>query len=62
MKFDPILIVTGEPNSIFSEILLKSINKIKIKKPIIVISSLKLLRMQMKRLKIKKIKLLDKNK
>ncbi len=60
MKFNPILIFTGEPNSIFSEILIKSINKIKIKKPIILISSKKLLIKQLKKLKFnKKIRLLD---
>ena len=30
MNFDPILIVAGEPNSVFSEILFKTLNKIKI--------------------------------
>ena len=60
MKFKPILILTGEPNSIFSEILIKSINKIKIKKPIIVISSKKLLIKKLKKLNFKKkIKLLN---
>ena len=54
MKFNPILIFTGEPNSIFSEIFIKSINKIKIKKPIIVISSKKLLIKQLKKLNFKK--------
>ena len=60
MKFKPILVFTGEPNSIFSEILIKSINKVKIKKPIIIISSKKLLKRQLKKLKFnKKIRLLD---
>jgi 4-hydroxythreonine-4-phosphate dehydrogenase len=60
MKFEPILIFTGEPNSIFSEILIKSLKKIKIKKPIIVISSQKLLIKQLKNLKLKKkIRLLN---
>ena len=60
MKFNPILIFTGEPNSIFSEILIKSINKIKIRKPIIVISSKKLLKKQFKKLNFKKkIRILD---
>ena len=60
MKFKPILIFTGEPNSVFSEILIKSINKIKIKKPIIIISSKKLLTKQLSKLKLKKrIRLLD---
>ena len=54
MKFKPILIVSGEPNSIFSEILIKSLIKIKIKNPIIIISSEKLLKSQMKILNLKK--------
>ena len=62
MNFDPILIVHGEPNSIFSEILFKSLKKLKIKKPVILISSLKLLKLQMKKLNYNKnIKLLDHN-
>ena len=60
MKFDPILIVTGEPNSIFLEILFKSFNEIRIKKPIILVSSYRLLKLQMKRLNYKKnIKMID---
>ena len=54
MKYKPILILTGEPNSVFSEILIKSINRVKIKKPIIVISSKKLLIKQFKKLNFKK--------
>tara|TARA_Y100000768_G_scaffold90529_1_gene65208 strand:+ start:3323 stop:4288 length:966 start_codon:yes stop_codon:yes gene_type:complete len=62
MKFKPILIFTGEPNSVFSEILIKSLNKIKVKKPIILISSKKLLIKQLKKLNFKiKIKILDHN-
>ena len=60
MKFDPILIVTGEPNSIFLEILFKSFNEIRVKKPIILVSSYRLLKLQMKRLNYKKnIKMID---
>ncbi len=60
MKFDPILIVCGEPNSVFSEIFFKSLLKIKIKKPIILISSSKLIKLQMKKLNYNfEIKLLD---
>ena len=60
MKSNLILIVNGEPNSIFSEILLKSINKINIKNPIIFIFSKRLLELQMKKLNFKKnIKLLN---
>ena len=60
MNFDPILIVAGEPNSIFSEILFKTLNKIKVKKPIVLIASNKLLKLQKKKLNFNKnIKLLD---
>tara|TARA_Y100001970_G_C14088452_1_gene778659 strand:+ start:216 stop:1181 length:966 start_codon:yes stop_codon:yes gene_type:complete len=60
MKNKPILIVAGEPNSIFSEIFIKSLNNIKIKKPIILISSKVLLIKQLKYLNFdKKIRLLD---
>ncbi len=60
MKNKPILIVTGEPNSIFSEIFIKSLKKIKTKKPIIIISSKKLLLKQLQKLKFDiKIRLLD---
>jgi len=60
MHHSPILILNGEPNSIFSEIFFKTLNKIKIKSPLILISSNKILEKQMKKLKFKKkIKLLD---
>ena len=49
----PILIVAGEPFSIFSEILFKSIKKHKIKRPIVVISSYDLIKAQMSFLKFK---------
>ena len=55
MKYKPIIIVAGEPNSIFFEIFFKVINK-KIKSPIILIASKKLIEKQAKILK-KKIKL-----
>ena len=59
MNFKPIIIVAGEPNSIFLEIFFKSIKK-RYKSPIILIASKKLLILQMKKLKFKKkIKLLD---
>ena len=58
-KFKPIIVVPGEPNSIFFEIFLKSF-KNKIRSPIILIASYKLLKLQMEVLKYKKkIKLLD---
>ena len=54
MKNSPLLIVLGEPNSIFSEILFKTYKKNIIKKlnrPILVIGSIDLLKSQMKSLK-----------
>ena len=62
MNSKPILIVAGEPNSVFLEIFFKLKNA-KIKSPLILIASHKLLVLQMKKLKInKKIKLIDSNK
>ena len=59
INYNPILIVAGEPNSIFLEIYFKAIKK-KIKSPIVLIASYKLLLKQMKKLKFKKkIKLLN---
>ena len=43
MKVKPIIIVNGEPNSIFLEIFLKSLKYKNYKSPIILISSLELL-------------------
>jgi 4-hydroxythreonine-4-phosphate dehydrogenase len=63
MNYSPILIVAGEPNSIFLEIFFKVINKYKIKSPIILISSKKLLNLQMKKLRFKnKVKILHPSK
>jgi 4-hydroxythreonine-4-phosphate dehydrogenase len=60
MNYNPILIVAGEPNSIFLEIFFKVLKKNKILSPLILITSMKLLRMQMRKLKFKKkIKLLN---
>ena len=60
MKNSPILIVAGEPYSIFIEIFLKAFNKIKVKKKIILIVSKKLFIKQMKKLNFKyQINLLD---
>jgi len=62
MKNKPILIVPGEPNSIFFEILFKSLKFNKFKSPIILISSNKILKFEMKKLNFKKnIKILDFN-
>ena len=60
MNYNPILIVAGEPNSIFLEIFFKVQKRYKFVHPLILISSNKLLAMQMQKLKFKKkIKLLD---
>ena len=53
MRFKPIIIVAGEPNSVFIEIFLKIINKKKFKSPIILICSKKLLVKQSKVIGIK---------
>ena len=50
MKIKPLLIIAGEPNSIFLEIFFKSCKKINIKKPILLIVSKNLLLNQMKKL------------
>ena len=52
MSFKPIIIVAGEPNSIFFELFFKVIKK-KIKSPIILIASEKLIKKQAKILKEK---------
>jgi len=63
MNYNPILIFSGEPNSIFLEIFFKTLKLKKIKSPIILISSKSLLDRQMKKLKFKKkIKLLEEKK
>ncbi len=59
MNYKPIIIVAGEPNSIFLEIFFKAIKK-KIKSPLLLIASKKLLKLQMNKLKYKKkIKLIN---
>ena len=50
MNYKPILIVAGEPNSIFFEIFFKSIQNHHYKSPLIIITSKKLLEQQMKKL------------
>ena len=50
MNYKPILIVAGEPNSIFLEIFFKSIQAHHCKSPLIIIASKKLLEQQMVRL------------
>tara|TARA_Y100000591_G_scaffold313652_1_gene319321 strand:- start:1446 stop:2408 length:963 start_codon:yes stop_codon:yes gene_type:complete len=54
MNCSPILIVHGEPNSVFLEILFKTLKIKTIKSPIILISSEKILSSQMKKFKFKK--------
>ncbi len=54
MNYDPILIVSGEPNSIFLEIFFKILKKNTFKNPLILISCEKLLKLQMEKLKFKK--------
>ena len=49
-SYKPIIIVAGEPNSIFLEIFFKSLKNNKYKSPLIIIASKKLLQEQMKKL------------
>ncbi len=49
----PIVIISGEPNSIFYEILIKAFKKYRNKRPIILIGSQKLIYAQLKKLKLK---------
>ena len=63
MNSNPILIVSGEPNSVFLELFFKVFNNNNIKRPIILISSKKLLNLQMKKLGFKnKIRLINASK
>ena len=52
--YSPILIVAGEPNSIFFEIFFKAQKIKKFKSPIILIGSLNLLKLQMKKLNVRR--------
>ncbi len=54
MNSKPILIVAGEPNSIFLEIFFKSLQFKSYRKPLILIASFELLKLQMKKLNFKK--------
>ena len=54
MTNKPILIVAGEPNSVFLEILFKAYKTRKFSSPLILIASHQLLKLQMKALKFKK--------
>ncbi len=63
MNNKPIIIVAGEPYSIFLEIFFKSKKKMKLKKPIILIASKELVLKQMKKLRFNfKINDINKNK
>ena len=53
MRKKPIIIIWGEPNSLFSEIFVKSLKNYKNKKPIIFIGSLKLIELQLKKMRKK---------
>ena len=57
MTKKPILIICGEPNSIFSEIIIKSFKKYKSKKPLLLIGSHNLMLSQLKKMKLKQVKL-----
>ena len=61
MKTKPIIVVSGEPKSIFYEIFFKSLKKNNFKSPLILITSVKLFKSQMKKYKFKgKINILNK--
>lgn len=53
MKNKPIIILAGEPNSIFVEIFIKSLKKTKNQSPIILIISKKIFKLQTKKLNLK---------
>ena len=62
MKHKPILIIPGQKKSIFFEILFKSLKYKKFKSPLILITSMKLLKSEMKKFNFKKnIKLISLN-
>jgi len=62
MSCKPIIIVAGEPNSVFLEIFFKSLIFKKYKSPLIIVCSKKLLQEQMKKLKFNyKINIVDKD-
>ena len=54
MNYKPIILVAGEPNSIFFEILFKVFKTKRFKSPLILIASYKILSLQMKKLDFKK--------
>ena len=54
MKYKPIILIAGEPNSIFFEILFKVFKTKRFKSPLILIASYRILSLQMKKLNFKK--------
>lgn len=54
MKYKPIILIAGEPNSIFFEILFKVFKTKRFKSPLVLIASYKILSLQMKKLNFKK--------
>ncbi len=57
-----IIVISGEPNSVFLEIFFKALKRLKTKRPLILIASYELLKLQMLKLKFKrKIRVLDSN-
>ena len=54
MKNNPIIIVAGEPNSIFLEIFFKAIKLKKFRSPLVLICSIDILKLHMKKLNFKK--------
>ena len=54
MKNSPIIIVAGEPNSIFLEIFFKTIKKQKFRSPLVLICSIEVLKLHMKKLNFRK--------
>ena len=62
MDKEPIIIVSGEPNSVFLEIFFKSIKLHSYKNPLVIIVSKKLLQQQMKKLGFTfELNIIDKN-
>ena len=54
MNYKPIIIIAGEPRSIFFEIFFKAIKNYKAKNPLILIASIKLIQLHIKYFKIRK--------
>ena len=63
MNYKPILIIGGDPKSIFFEIFFKALKKIKVKNPILLVTSHKLLKEEMRVFGFKrKVNIIDKKK